>query len=274
MAQQTNSFGFLQGSGSGGGGTNTNLGNSDLTLDGGTAERQYSLEDNDLVFNNGSGSDCIKISAQESELTLGGDGCQSVFFKSATSAPDIRIFEASGSGTNYVKLTLGALASNRTITIPDATGTISLLESAQTFTGQQTINLRRFDVSSSTDGDTIGDVVYFGSASVTAGKIYYWTGSDWANTDASTTTTASGMLAVATGTGTASSVGMCIRGMVTLDHDAGNNGNILFLSETANQATSVTPTTSGAIVRIIGYCLDDTNGQIYFNPDNTFILNA
>ena len=79
--------------------TNTNLGNADLSLDSGTAERLYTLSDNDLHFKN-NGSTCLKISAQDSELTLGGDGCQSVFFKSAASDPDIRIYEASGGGSN------------------------------------------------------------------------------------------------------------------------------------------------------------------------------
>ena len=79
------------------------------------------------------------------------------------------------------------------------------------------------------------------------------------------------MLAVSMGTGTASSVGMCIKGFITLSVDAGTNGDILYLSETAQQATSTAPTTSGAIVRIIGYCMDDSNGQIYFNPDNSFV---
>ena len=98
-------------------------------------------------------------------------------FKNGTSAPDLRIYEASGSGTNYVKLTCGALATSKIITFPDATGTVALLDAGQTFTGRQTINIRRFDVSSSTDGDVIGDVVYFGSTSVIVGRFYYWVGS-------------------------------------------------------------------------------------------------
>ena len=45
-------------------------------------------------------------------------------------------------------------------------------------------------------------------------------------------------------------------------------------TDSTAQATSTAPTTSGAIVRIIGYCMDDSNGQIFFNPDNTFVENA
>ena len=248
-------FGFQQSGGGGGGGTNTNIANSDLTQD---DNRILTGDGNDLTF---TGQAQMEFNSP-------------IDFKNGTSAPDLRIYEASGSGTNNVKITCGALASNRTLTMPDATGTLALLEVGQTFTGKQTINTRRFDVSSSTDGDVIGDLVFFGSTSVIVGRFYYWDGSGWAATDASAAATSTGMLAVSAGTGTASTVGMCIRGMITLSIDPGSNGDILYLSETAQQATTTAPTTSGAIVRIVGYCMDDTNGQIFFNPDNTFIENA
>ena len=107
MALDTLTFGF-QGSGSGGGGgTNTNIANTDLTQD---ANRTLDGDGNSLVFTN----------QTSVELNSG------LFIKNGTNAPNIRIFEASGSGSNYSLLTCGALASNRTLTIPDATGTIAL----------------------------------------------------------------------------------------------------------------------------------------------------
>ena len=271
MPLDTLSFGF-QGSGSGGGGgTDENLGNTDLSLDSGTAERTYTLSDNDLHFKN-NGSTCLKISAQESKLTLGGDGCQSILFKRAAAAPDIRIFEASGSGTNYVSLTLGALAANRIITIPDATGTLPLLESDQTFTGQQNIEKRKFITTGLTHGDVDGDVVYFGSTVVNAGRLYYWDGSAWGNADADAASTSTGMLAISLGSGTASSVGMCIRGMITLSASTGgSDGDILYVHTQANKITSTAPSGSGDIVRIVGYLMDSTNDAIYFNPDASFV---
>ena len=255
MAQQVNSFGFLSGSGSGGGGTNTNIANTDLTQD---DNRILTGDGNDLTF---TGQTLVQFNS-------------AIEFKTGTSSPDVRFYEASGSGTNYVKVTCGALGSNRTITLPDDTGTIALLEARQTFTDRNTIDKREFAITSSTDGDCIGDVVYIGTTSVIVGRIYYWDGSDWVASDASASSTGIGLLAVSLDTGASNSVGMCIRGMITLSVDAGSAGDVLYLSETASQATNTAPTSSGAIVRVIGYCMDDTNGQIWFNPDGSWVQNA
>ena len=256
MAQQVNSFGFLKGSDSGGGGTNTNIANTDLTQD---DNRILTGDGNDLTF---TGQGGVQFNS-------------AIEFKNGTSAADIKIYEASGSGTNYVQLTIDAVAANRTINFPiSADTTLAGLAIRQTFTDRNTINIREFAISSSTDGDCIGDLVYFGSLSVVVGRLYYWDGSDWAASDASAESTGSGLLAVSAGTGAASSVGMCIRGFITLSIDAGSNGDVLYLSETGSQVTNTAPTTSGAIVRVIGYCMDDTDGQIYFNPDGTWVENA
>ena len=131
---------------------------------------------------------------------------------------------------------------------------------------------RKLAKTSNTDASADGDIVYFGSTtSMDAGKIYYYTSAGaWALADASAESTAKGMLAVALGSASDTN-GMLIRGMVTLDTDPGTIGDTLFLSETSGVATSTAPSTNAAIVRVIGYCLDSTNGQIYFNPDGTFV---
>ena len=131
---------------------------------------------------------------------------------------------------------------------------------------------RTFGKSSTTDGDANGDIVYFGgTTSMEVGKIYYLNSSgNWALTDADAEATAKGMLAVALGSASDTD-GMLIRGFVTLDHDPGSVGHTLFLHTTAGQATITAPSGNGDIVRVIGYLLDSSNGQIYFNPDGTFI---
>lgn len=256
MALNNNSFGFQQSSSGGGGGTNTNIANTDLTQD---DNRILTGDGNDLTF---TGQAQMEFNSP-------------IDFKNGTNSADLRIYEASTGGTNYVKLTVDALGTNRTIKFPTINDTtLAGLACRQTFTARNTINNREFEVSSSTDGDTIGDTVYFGSTSVIVGRFYYWDGSGWTATDASAEATAKGMLAVSMGTGTASTVGMCIRGMVTLSTDAGDNGDVLYLSETAQQATSTAPTTSGSIVRVVGYCMNDSNGQIFLNPDGTWVENA
>jgi hypothetical protein len=125
---------------------------------------------------------------------------------------------------------------------------------------------------STADGDAAGDIVYFGgTTSMEVGAIYYLTSSGtWALADADAEATAKGMLAVALGAASDTN-GMLLRGMVTLDHDPGTVGDTLFLSTTAGLASSTAPSGNGDIVRVIGYCLDSTNGQIYFNPDGTFV---
>jgi len=133
------------------------------------------------------------------------------------------------------------------------------------------INNRKFAVTSSTDGDFDGDVVYVGSTSTTVGQIYHYkSNGTWEKADADAASTCDGMLAVALG-GNSTTNGMLLRGMVTLDHDPGNLGDVLFVSTTAGQATGTAPSGNGDIVRVIGYLLGGSNGQIYFNPDGTFV---
>jgi hypothetical protein len=131
---------------------------------------------------------------------------------------------------------------------------------------------RRFNVTTSTDGNHEGDVVYFGGAtSMTAGSIYVYEGTTWELANAGADATATGMLAVALGAASDNN-GMLIRGMVTLSADPGSISEQLYLSTTGGRAQNSAPTGSGKVVRLIGYCLDSTNGQIYFNPDNHYTV--
>tara|TARA_R110002012_G_scaffold59532_3_gene155791 strand:+ start:16724 stop:17848 length:1125 start_codon:yes stop_codon:yes gene_type:complete len=360
------SFGFQESGSGGGGGTNTNIANTNLTQD---AARILTGGSNKLTFTG------------QSEVET-----NSVFsFKNGSSAPDIRIYEASGSGTNYVKLTVGALAANRTLTMPDATGTIALTSDINSYTagdgitlntlefdldaiqtiitsitnaalkiGRDSQNLidfattdnkiifrvnnvnevelsannfspvtddgcalgtsslqwsdlflnaaavidfdnggatisqtssnqlnittsdpsrgtnlthRNFKTSSTTDGNVKdGDVVNFGTGTVVAGQCYYYTSAGaWALADRRTEAASIGFLGVAMASGTASTVGMCIRGMVTMSTDVGDVGDVLWLRINGAFENAI-PTSSGEYVRVMGYCLDDANGQIFFNP--------
>jgi len=134
------------------------------------------------------------------------------------------------------------------------------------------IKKRKFAKTTNTDGNADGDIVYFGSTtSMDTGKIYYLNSSgNWALADADAESTAKGMLGVALGSASDTN-GVLIRGMVTIDHDPGTIGHTLFLHTTAGQATITAPSGTGDIVRVIGYLLDSTNGQIYFNPDGAFV---
>lgn len=113
------------------------------------------------------------------------------------------------------------------------------------------------------------EIWYQGTGATTAGSLYYLNSSgDWANTDASAASTAKGMLAFAAGTDSDVD-GMITRGFVYLGTDPGGSvGAQVFLSETANAATTTAPSTSGAIVRVIGHKV--ATNVIYLNPSNDY----
>ena len=131
---------------------------------------------------------------------------------------------------------------------------------------------RTFTKPSTGVGEYEGDVVYFGDATgLTTGRIYHYTdGATWEIANPATADSSDGLLAVALGN--ESNVnGMLLKGMVTLNHNPGAVGDVLYLSTVTGQATATAPTGNNNVVRVIGYCLDASNGQIWFNPDNTFV---
>ena len=128
-----------------------------------------------------------------------------------------------------------------------------------------------YSATSNTDGDVAGDIVHLGETTTVAGKIYYYKSDGaWGLVDADAASTCSGLLAVALGT-SSNTNGMLLRGMATIANDPGAVGDTLFASTTAGQATATAPSGSGDIVRVIGYCLNASNGQIWFNPDGAFV---
>jgi hypothetical protein len=166
------------------------------------------------------------------------------------------------------KTKLDGIASGATANAGDVT-----LSGTQTITGRKLINIRQFTPTSSTDGDYNGDVILVGTGSTVLGKIYTLrTDGAWALTDADSSA-ATGFLAVALGTDPDAD-GMLIRGMVTLSIEiAGTEavGNPVYVDGvTAGAATVTAPSGTGDFVRVIGYVMD-TDDQIYFNPDNTWV---
>jgi len=145
---------------------------------------------------------------------------------------------------------------------------------------------RKFAVTSSTDGDYGGDIVYFGgTVEMVIGTIYHYVtdgegGAAWVLADADAVATCDGLLGVALGASSDVN-GVLLRGMVTLDHDPGAMGDVLFLDEQTVEhseggdifgaATSGAPAGNSNIIRVIGYCLHASSGKIWFNPDNTFV---
>ena len=110
---------------------------------------------------------------------------------------------------------------------------------------------------------------------MTVGRIYHYkSDGTWEIANADDASTSDGLLAVALGAASDTN-GMLLRGMVTLDHDPGAVGDVLYVQSdnagTTGHATVTAPSASGDCVRVVGYCLHASAGLIWFNPDNTFI---
>ena len=132
---------------------------------------------------------------------------------------------------------------------------------------------RVVEVSSSTDGDHHGDVVYFGgTTSMTTGAIYHYkSDGTWEEADADAVATSDGLLGVALGAASDTN-GVLLRGFVTIDHDPGAIGDVLYLSTTAGDCSATAPSGSADIVRVIGYQVSHaSNGNVWFNPDSTYV---
>tara|TARA_R110002020_G_scaffold59414_4_gene162020 strand:+ start:31423 stop:33882 length:2460 start_codon:yes stop_codon:yes gene_type:complete len=170
-----------------------------------------------------------------------------------------------------VSVSLGAADATPAFNLSDATaypGDSSLVTTG-TITSGVWNNDRLFSLQTS-EGAWMGDYVTFGSeVATTAGTLYYFNGTTWAAADASAVNTSTGMLGIALGDSNAA--GLLIRGMYgTLTYDPGSSGEVLYVSEVAGKVTNTAPTTSAAVVRVIGYAMSDTP-QIWFNPDNTWV---
>ena len=65
--------------------------------------------------------------------------------------------------------------------------------------------------------------------------------------------------------------GFLIKGYYTMTIDVGSASNPLYISAAAGRVTDTAPSSTGQFVRILGYVMDSTNGQIWFDPDKIWI---
>lgn len=108
---------------------------------------------------------------------------------------------------------------------------------------------------------------------IQAGDVYYMGSGGWLQGDAGSSTSASGLLGVATSS--SSQDGMVASGLVRMDDNTGfssaSTGSVLYLDTTAGHVTATAPSTPGNIVRVVGYVYDASNRMIYFDPDKTWL---
>ena len=174
-------------------------------------------------------------------------------------------------GFGGVSVSLGEEAETPAFNLSSATaypGDGSLITTGTITSG--TWNSNRLFVKNTDECGYMGDYVTFGEESeLICGHVYYYNGATWELTLAGAPETSTGLLAIAMGV--VPEEGMLLRGMFgQLAVDPGSAGDVLYLSEADGQVTNTAPTTSGAVVRVIGYAVDDTPG-IWWNPDNTWV---
>ena len=119
-----------------------------------------------------------------------------------------------------------------------------------------------------------GEIVTYGSgSSLTAGFIYYLASSGtWTVANSNLPSSYKFMLALALGTNASS--GMVVRGYARYavgNYSSVTLGQILYVGTTNGFFQNTAPTSTGQVVRVVGYCVDATNDTIYFCPDNTWI---
>lgn len=113
-----------------------------------------------------------------------------------------------------------------------------------------------------------GEVVTFGTGTLTAGKIYYLSSAGaWTETDADAIATSNGLLGIALGTAPAD--GILLRGYFDATTYLTNfvAGLPVYLSTTAGSMDTTAPSGTAKIVRCVGYCTNTAN-VIYLCPES------
>jgi hypothetical protein len=128
-------------------------------------------------------------------------------------------------------------------------------------------------LNTSIDADTgRGEIVTFGTGSLTTGKAYYFSSSGaWAEMDADDEAYGGQLLGIALGSAT--SQGILLRGFFNAAAQAVtgfSTGKPIYLSATAGILAATPPSLSGQVVRVVGYCTDVSN-VIYFDPSQDWL---
>ena len=118
-----------------------------------------------------------------------------------------------------------------------------------------------------------GEIVKFGTGTLTAGQLYYLNSSGvWTLANASSAADSIGMLGIAVGASPTVD-GLLVRGYAVNAGYTQTTGSVIYISTTAGALTATAPSATTQIVRVVGYktSLADT---IYLSPDPTWVTLA
>jgi len=165
------------------------------------------------------------------------------------------------------------------ITVEEVDNNLTVEETGNSLTVEELSNptiyltLDTYDLVNDTTPQLGGDLDYNSkgikivdqTVSGSIGNIVYLSGSEtWDLADASSESTCKSMLGINLNSNEILTKGIYITSGL-------NAGSIYYLSETLGEMTTVRPTDTGTIVRILGYAISST--KFMFDPDNTYIEN-
>ena len=236
----------------------------------GSTPTGVSLNNGDRWFDTNSGIEVVWVTDA--------DGSQWIQPTQGNSTPSI-----TGSGTTN-KVTKWLNSSGLTNSIITDNGTSLTIDGNITITGTTSISgLTTFNTgfthNSSISVDRYsGEIIRFGGGSTSASLLYYYDSSgNWSSTNANSSSTSTGMLGIGispdnTTPSSPTTSGILVRGFARLYYGSWATGDRLYISDsTSSQLTNASPSTTGSIIRIVGYVVDGATNLIYFCPDNTWI---
>lgn len=118
-----------------------------------------------------------------------------------------------------------------------------------------------------------GEIVRFGAGTLVTGQLYFLSSSGtWSLANASSTGSSTGMLGLAIGSSPTAN-GLLIRGLAVSSSYTYGTGSIVYMATSSGVMTSVSPSASNHVVRVMGYQTTLSN-TIYFDPDKTWVTLA
>jgi len=119
----------------------------------------------------------------------------------------------------------------------------------------------------------IGEIVKFGTGTLTAGQLYYLNSSGaWTLANATAAASSTGMLGIAVGASPTAD-GLLVRGYAVNAGYTQTTGSVIYIATTAGAMTETAPSATTQIVRVVGYKTSLTN-TIYLTPDPTWVTLA